>query len=317
MSAQSPLPLVSACIGSFNRAGYIRETIDSVLGQTYPNLEVVVVDDASTDGTADIVASYGDRVRLIRRNENSGICPVTRNQASRAAKGELIAYLDSDDAWFPTKIEKQVAFMQAHPAVPVCHTYAELIDAESRPYGVRHEGRLAPTGNLFRSLLDHCWVTISSVMVRADIFDRVGGYFTEDRRYGIWGEEHEFLLRVSRQFDIGLVPEVLAKYRRHPDNIASGNWKCTPESVPFNRMIIDRRDIWENVVDRSVVVDAFLRNCHSNAEHWMYKGHGLRAAWFGKESLRVRPTDLNAWKDLVIGLGRGLFLDVFARGSRH
>lgn len=312
MNDRPQLPLVSACIGAYNREGYIRETIDSVLAQTYPNIEVVVVDDASTDGTVDVIASYGDRVRLIRRDTNSGICPVTRNQATRAAKGAYIAYLDSDDAWFPTKIEKQVEFMESHPAIPVCHTYAELIDAESRPYGIRHEGRLAATSNLFRSLLDHCWVTISSVMVRADIFGRVGGYFTEDRRYGIWGEEHEFLLRVSRQFEIGLVSEVLAKYRRHPDNIASGNWKCTPESVPFNKMIIDRRDIWEGVASRAEVVEAFVANCHANAEHWFYQGYGSRCMWFASEALKVKPNDPRAWRDL----GRGLLRATLPRRDK-
>jgi teichuronic acid biosynthesis glycosyltransferase TuaG len=292
-------PLVSACIGSYNRERYIRETLDSVLAQTYRPLEIVVVDDASTDRTVDIIKSYGAQVTLIQRTENSGICPVTRNQAARAAQGEYIAFLDSDDAWYPTKIEKQVAFMEAHPDVPVCHTYCHLMDEDSRITGIRHEGRLPPTGNLFRALLNHCWVTISSVMVRRGIFEEAGGYFTEDRRYGIWGEEHEFLLRVSRRHPIGLVDEVLSKYRRASQNISSGNWKCFPETVPFHDMIIDRRDIWEGIVPRSEVVASFVAASLENARAWRALGHPERAQYFALGALRRDPASVQAVGELL------------------
>ena len=80
-------PLVSACIGTYNREATIRECLDSVLAQTYPNLEVVVVDNASTDRTVEILESYGGRVRVIKRQVNSGMCSTTRNQAVKAATG--------------------------------------------------------------------------------------------------------------------------------------------------------------------------------------------------------------------------------------
>jgi len=288
-------PLVSVCIGAYNRASLIRETLDSVLSQTYSHLEIIVVDDASTDGTADVVASYGSRVRLIRRDANSGMCPVTRNQALRAATGDYVAFLDSDDTWYPTKIERQVAFLERHPDIPLCHTYCHLIDGHSQVVGIRHEGRLLPTGDCFESLLHHCWITISSVMIRRDLPDRVGGGFTEDPHYGIWGEDHEFLLRVARKYPIGLVDDVLTKYRRANQNISSGNWRQIPESYLFHAMLLDRRDLWEDRVSRCLVLDALLGVCCANAEFWRGQGYPLRARWFCKEGLKRSPLNRSLW----------------------
>lgn len=300
-------PLVSICIGAYNRARYIRETLDSVFAQTYPNFEVIVVDDASTDGTVDVVLSYGDRVRLIRRTENSGICPVTRNQAALAARGELLAFLDSDDAWYPEKLQKQVEFLSAHQDVPLCHTYCHLMDENSKVNGIRHEGNLPPTGNCFRHLLRHCFITISSVMMRRGLFDDVGGYFIEDRRYGVWGEEHEFLLRVSRRFPIGLVDEVLTRYRRSPSSISGGNWKCTPQSVPFHRMILSRRDIWEGVTPRSEPLDAFVSACVENCEFWRDKGFPSRAIYFAACAWRHDPFSGQVVEQMLRSMFKPLF----------
>lgn len=300
-------PLVSACIGVFNREDYIRETLDSVLAQTYRNIEIVVVDDASTDRTVEMIErEYAGRVRLIRRDTNSGMCPVTRNQAARAARGEFLAFLDSDDAWYPRKIEAQVDFLRRHPAIPVCHTYCHLMDAQSRVTGIRHHGRLPPTGNCFRELLRHCWITISSVMARRAIFDEVG-WFIEDPRYGIWGEELEFLLRVSRRHEIGLVDDVLTKYRRAGQNISSGNWKQIPESVPFNEMLLNREDIWRGRVTREEVVEALVENCLANSEYWQGQGYPERGLYFARLALKHAPGCGAAWRAAAMAVGRKVF----------
>ena len=300
------LPLVSVCIGAYNRERYIRETLDSVFAQTYPNLEVIVVDDASTDGTVRVVESYGSRVKLIRRDVNSGICPVTRNQAARAATGEYVAFLDSDDLWYPEKTARQVEFLRQHPDVPLCHTYCHIIDEESQILGVRHEGTLPPTGRCFDALLKHCVVTVSSVLMRRALFDAAGGYFIEDRRYGIWGEEHEFLLRVAAKYPIGLVPEVLAAYRRGSQNIARGNWKYFPESVPFHRMVLHRADLWRGVVPRGKVLSAFADNALTNCQFWRDRGYPGRAMFFAVGVLRESPWHAAAWAHLLKSLGRSI-----------
>lgn len=108
------MELVSIIMPAYNCERYIRQSIDSVLSQTYTNWELLIVDDCSTDSTADIISSYTDPRIHYQRNDQNRRCAYTRNQAIRQAKGRYIAFLDSDDMWKPEKLERQIAFMQTH-----------------------------------------------------------------------------------------------------------------------------------------------------------------------------------------------------------
>ena len=113
--------LVSIVMPSWNTARFIGDSIRSVLAQTYPHWELLIVDDCSTDDTDDVVASFADaRIRFFKNETNSGAA-VSRNRALREAEGEWIAFLDSDDLWAPDKLEKQIAFMQANDC-PLSYT---------------------------------------------------------------------------------------------------------------------------------------------------------------------------------------------------
>lgn len=284
-------PLVSVCIGSYNRERYIRETLDSVLAQTYRPLEIIVVDDASTDRTTGIVESYGDQVRLIRLAKNSGLPAVPRNVALRESRGECVAFLDSDDAWLPQKLERQLDLLARHPECGLVHSYAYLMDADSKPLGIRHEGGLPPTGPCFRELLRHCFITMSTVLMRREALIAMGG-FLEDPAYRA-REDYELFLRVARHAPVGLVPEPLASYRRADTGIsqASTAWRALPQDVPAHRLFVDRADLWQGVVDRSEVVDAFVEAALENAQYWRDHGHADRAWWFATEAAKLAPTD--------------------------
>jgi len=292
-------PLVSVCIGTYNRKDYVRECVDSALAQTWPHKEIVVVDDASTDGTRELLQGYGSAIRLILRETNSGICPVTRNQAARAARGEFVAFLDSDDVWHPEKLAKQMAFMAAHPDILLCHTLCNVIDERSRVVGVRHgAGVVPPTGMIFERLLDHCWITISTVMARKTLFEEVG-WFNPEPPYGYLGEDHEFFLRVARRHSIGLVPEVLAGFRKAGQGITAKNWRANPEPVPLFQALLERLDIWGGVVPRNRMVRAILDKCDDNAYFYRKARQWHRAAWFTWQALKVAPADRRAWRHLL------------------
>lgn len=289
-------PLVSVCIGAYNRKGTIRECVDSVLAQTWKNREIVVVDDASTDGTREILQEYGERIRLICRDSNSGICPVTRNQAARAAKGDYVAFLDSDDVWYPEKLEKQVAFLESHPDIPLCHTLCNVIDRDSKVVGVRQPLETIPkTGWIFDRLLDHCWITISTVMVRKNLFSEIGR-FNEGEPYGKLGEDHEFFLRVAKKHPIGLVEEILAGFRKAGQGITANNWKANPEPVPLFQALLERRDIWRGVVPRRRMVRALTDKCNENAWFYRNRGEPERAWWFVHQSLHADWLDWRGWR---------------------
>ena len=304
-------PLVSVCIGTYNRERYVRECLDSVFSQTYRNLEVVVVDNASTDRTVEIVQSYGQRVRLIRRDVNSGMCSTTRNQAVNGSHGEYIAFLDSDDSWYPGKIEKQVRFMQSHKGIPLCHTYCRIMDAGSAEDGIRHEGKIPPTGSYFEALLDHCWITISTVLMKRSLYDECGP-FLETLPYGRLGEDYEFFLKVARKYEIGFISEVLARYRKAGEGISGGDWRGFPEAFPFIRSLWSRKDLFKGLVSQARMDGVLCHSALESSRYWREQGYGLRAAYFPVQFLLKRPFCGEAWMEL----GKSLFRTGFPKRAR-
>ena len=298
-------PLVSVCIGTYNRARYLRECLDSVFAQTYRSLEVVVADNASTDATVEIVRGYGDRIRLIQRQANSGLCSTTRNAAVRAARGDYVAFLDSDDAWHPDKLAQQVRFLEDRPAIPLCHAYCRVMDADSRAHGIRHEGRIPPTGPYFAALLEHCWITISSVLMRRSLYAECGP-FTETLPYGRSGEDWEFFLKTARKYEIGFLPEVLALYRKAGEGISGGDWRGVPEAFPFLLCLRKRTDLWGGLVPPGRI-DALVRQAAlASSQYWRDRGRGGRAAYFPAQWLVRRPFCGPAWAELAKSAYRAL-----------
>jgi glycosyltransferase involved in cell wall biosynthesis len=273
-------------------------------------MEIVVVDDASTDGTRDILEGYGSSIRLIQRDVNSGLPAITRNQAARAARGSYIAFLDSDDVWHADKTTRQMDFMASHPEIPLSHTLVNILDEHSHIMGIRHGINVVPpTGMIFESLLEHCWITMSSVLVRRSLFDTVG-WFDESPRIGIIGEEDlNFFLRVARMYPIGLVAEALAGYRKSSAGISTKLWRATPEAQSFLEVLLNDRALWEGVVSRRRVVEAHTRACLENAAHWRDRGDTKRSLYFSCRGLRYQPFNLHLWDTL----GRTFFRRIFPR----
>lgn len=196
--------LVSIIMPSYNTAPYIRETIQSVLDQTYQDWELIIVDDCSTDNTDEVVASIKDgRIRYLKNEKNSGAA-VSRNRALREAKGRWIAFLDSDDLWMPEKLEKQIAFMDNNNYV-FSYTNYEEINVEGKRTGVKVTGpkKITKTG-----MFNYCWPGCLTVMYDAE---KIGLIQIEDIKknndYAMW-------LKVCRKADCYLLDEYLAQYRK-------------------------------------------------------------------------------------------------------
>ncbi len=295
-------PLVSVCIGTYNREQTICECLDSVFAQSYKHLEVVVVDNASTDRTVEVLCGYGDRIRLIQRAVNSGMCSTTRNEAVRNARGEYIAFLDSDDGWYPDKIARQVEFLENNPGISLCHTYCRVMDARSVEGGIRHEGRIPSTGNYFDSLLEHCWITISTVLMRRRLYEKYGP-FSEFLPYGRSGEDWEFFLKVARENEIGFIPEVLARYRKAGEGISGQDWRGVPAAFPFMECLAKREDIFGGMVTKSRMDELLWASAFQSTQFWRAKGMGWRAAYFPSKFLMSHPVFKLAWREL----GKSLF----------
>lgn len=197
--------LVSTVIPTYNRREELPRAIDSALAQSYGNQEILVVDDGSTDGTAQMLAErYGDRVRCICR-ANGGVSRA-RNQGMREARGEFIALLDSDDEWLPAKLEKQVALLQAHADWGMVLCDVQRVDPERRYTDVLRRREAIPRdGEVLLSVLRMPSLVPASLLMRRSVFDAVGG-FDESLRTA---EDIDFHLRVAAHCGIGVVEEPL------------------------------------------------------------------------------------------------------------
>lgn len=196
--------LVSIIMPSYNTAPYIKETIQSVLDQTYQNWELIIVDDCSTDNVDEFVASIKDeRIRYFKNEKNSGAA-VSRNRALREAKGRWIAFLDSDDLWMPEKLEKQISFMEKN-GYSFSYTNYKEIDVDGKETGVRVTG---PKKITKFGMFNYCWLGCLTVMYDRNV---IGLIQIEDIKknndYAMW-------LKVCKKADCYLFNEYLGKYRK-------------------------------------------------------------------------------------------------------
>ena len=196
--------LVSIIMPSWNTERFIAETIQSVINQTYTNWELLIVDDCSSDNTDEVVASFKDeRIKYFHNEKNSGAA-LTRNKAMREAKGEWIAFLDSDDLWTPEKLEHQIDFMKKN-GYTFSYTNYEEIDMASNKTGIKVTG---PKKITKMGMYNYCWPGCLTVMYDAN---EIGLIQIEDIKknndYAMW-------LKICKKANCYLLDEVLAQYRK-------------------------------------------------------------------------------------------------------
>ena len=204
------MPRVSVIIPTHNRAHLVCETIDSVLAQTDRDFEVIVVDDGSADDTPAVLAAYGDRIRIIRQ-PNQGLSSA-RNAGIGAATGEFVAFLDSDDLWVPTKLEQQMARLDADPGLAWVYSDAEVFDSETgcTSHLTSQLGRLYQ-GDVLAHLILGSFIATPTPVVRRAIFDEMGAFYDNKAV----AEDWDMWLRIAARYPIQLVDKPLARYRLH------------------------------------------------------------------------------------------------------
>jgi glycosyltransferase involved in cell wall biosynthesis len=206
-------PSISVIIPTYNRCWILKEAIDSVLSQEYTNFEVIVVDDGSDDATAALLSSYGDYITNIYQ-ENRGVS-TARNVGILMAKGDYIAFLDSDDMWLPDKLSCQVDFFQSHPEAAICQTDEIWIRNGVRvnPKS-RHK---KPSGMIFEPSLQLCLVSPSAVMIQKNLFEEIGLFneaFPACEDYDLW-------LRIGLYYPIYLIGlKMVVKRGGHDDQLS-------------------------------------------------------------------------------------------------
>ena len=186
VSGRHDLYRVSVIISTYNRSKLLCLAVESVLAQTYPSVEIIVVDDGSTDNTAVVMEQYAGRVIYIRQ-KNQGVS-AARNSGIRVASGEYLNFLDDDDLFMPTKIERQVQVLESQPDIGLVHCGYYHVDLEAKPLD---KVVMFPTGQVLRSLLRRCFVLVHTPLIRRSCLDQVGGF---DQELG-WHEDWHLWLR--------------------------------------------------------------------------------------------------------------------------
>jgi glycosyltransferase involved in cell wall biosynthesis len=211
-------PLVSVIIPCYNSAATVARALDSALGQTYPALEVVVVDDASRDRTCEIVRARAadERVRLVALPRNGGPA-AARNAGVEAARGAYVAFLDSDDEWMPGKIAAQVTALEAEPSASLCGCDSIWVFSDGLTIQTRETDRPMPGTESWKRLLSYAFVHTSYVLARRDLVLRLGGF---DRDLLV-GEDQDLWIRLALAGDVAWVNETLVRV----NNLAWGHMR--------------------------------------------------------------------------------------------
>jgi glycosyltransferase involved in cell wall biosynthesis len=207
-------PLVSAIIPNYNYARYVGEAVESALAQTYPNIEVIVVDDGSTDNSLEVLERYQGRIKLIQQ-KNSGVC-VARNRGVEESTGEYIAFLDADDVWLPEKLSVQMQGFQASTKAVFSNCGMRLIDLDGECVGTLTEGKSGDVSTYLLSFDGPAVVGAASTgIVSRKVFESVGGFDPRLSTAADW----DFCFRVAQLGEFIFEPQILVNYRIHGTNM--------------------------------------------------------------------------------------------------
>ena len=291
-------PLVSVIIIAYNFEWCIKDAIASVLAQTYPRTEVIVVDDASNDRTADAVVSFGSRVKLIRNSRRTSNAGLNRNTGIQAASGEYIAFLDGDDLWEPEKLVVQMTAAAQYPA-------AGLVAVDGIQF--RHEdgAMLKPSLyhtipwrssaelqvlNLYDRLLHGCCIeTPSQILVRRAVLDAVGG-FTGDlhpRPGGGRGEDYDLLLKIAARFNFTLSRRSLVRYRYHSSALSALGQQNDLYFAITDLGILQRQLAWANVGYRERIETLLRHKFRYSCRQAAARGRAGRRLWASRYLMRL------------------------------
>ena len=291
------VPLISVIIPTYNRSEYICDAVDSVLAQTYGNIEIIIIDDGSTDNTEELLRRYGSKVKYIRQ-DNAGPS-AARNNGIRNARGDLLAFLDSDDIWLSEKLERQIQLMEQSGGIGLVGCGSITIDSSGRAIARPVIRRNYTSKRRFvNELMVHNIVCggVSGSLIRRECFDKLG-LFCED----LWiGEDRDMWIRIANHYHMRFVEQPLIKLRSHGANLNKN----------IARMKMDgKKVVVRNIKRRNLIL---RRKAHSYRHldiAWEYLDAGNRklALMYMLKSIAIYPLKAYDGDGKYKLLGRCLF----------
>jgi glycosyltransferase involved in cell wall biosynthesis len=289
LSAPEIMKQYSVIMPTYNRAGLVARAVESVLSQTCQDFEIIVVDDGSTDDTEEVLRPYSDRIRYIRQSNRGSAA--ARNRGIQESHGQYLAFLDSDDRWYPDKLARMGETIAAHPRVGLFYSDFRLVDSEGRLVKVQKCKHIVGEGYL--AVLLQVFILTSTVICKRECFDVCGLFHEPMRRVQDW----DMWIRIARRFPIVHVPAVLTEY----------TWE------PFKavRASLDPVNGFQMAVDRALEADPDLRPRDrrrvlarlayvQGVEHLRY-GRRREALGRLKDSILLDPLFCRGMVHLIVG----------------
>jgi glycosyltransferase involved in cell wall biosynthesis len=304
MPGASIPPRVSVIIPTYDRAAYLGAAIASVRAQTFTDWELIVVDDGSTDHTAAILDELADPHLQVRRISHSGSESITRNAGIRAAKGEWVAFLDSDDLWVPEKLERQLAVMAAHPACQWSYTGIAYLDASGVPSSRPPlPGKALPRERRLEALLRfEVGAPIPTVIVHRSLLDSVDWL---DETLPLRAD-YDLIVRLAECADAAALPDCLTLVREHAGRTTSQ--RRPAELFQLNERVFRKLAVTSRRAEvRALCRRQAARQCASAALALSREGAHHQALQSVGRGLRDAPLALDVWRALIgcmIGLAR-------------
>lgn len=283
---KKPISTVSVIIPTYNRAHVVGQAIRGVLHQTYQDFEIIIVDDASTDNTEETVKKFNDnRIRYLRHMENCG-APWARNSGAEVASGEYLAFLDSDDVWYPGFLERQLTGLNNFPP-----TVGMICCSMIRKQGDRYTNVRLGVRNLKfdESLRFGNGICTSSFLIRKTAFQTIGGFDVNFSSF----QDFDFLLRMSTDYRVETTNEILMEYRLGTDSISLN---MRSKAKGFERII----EIYRSDILRLGLMHQYDFRL---GQYYLLSG-SLLACWqYWLQALQYNVSDMKIWIHFLLSLG--------------
>jgi glycosyltransferase involved in cell wall biosynthesis len=286
-----PLPNVSVIIPTYNRASMVIEAVESVLNQTYKDIELIVVDDGSTDNTEDVLRPYFGRITYIKQ-ENRGNA-AARNMGLKEAKGELIAFNDSDDLWVEDKLEKEVRYLEEHPDVDmVCGNgiiFGNTKDAGRLVISQSRAESLERKGISIKDIFMKSTIRTPTVVIRKMVIDALGG-FDGNLRVCVDGD---FSLRLlGGGYKATFINDVFFKLRKHDDNLSADREQRLLHSIKIIKKLLSEKPELEGIIGRENINKRLAYRYYRLAKTYRKKGKVNAAFESITNAISLRPYSL-------------------------